>query len=136
MSSRSRYNEDISLQAWSLWNNAVLSAIHGRRGQAFLRDLADALDSMETKELAAGVFQENGAVCALGRLAEVRGLDVSAFDEDTEPQEVADVFGIARALAKETMSQNDDGWLFGVATPAQRWEHVRRWVGGHLKEAA
>lgn len=47
--SRSEYSEN--LDSWSLirWRGQVVSAIRGKRGQAFLRELVDALEAMPEK---------------------------------------------------------------------------------------
>jgi len=62
------------------WRGAMLSAIRGKRGQAFLRELIEALDALPAKELAAHSFTRGGEVCALGSVALKRGLDVSEFE--------------------------------------------------------
>jgi hypothetical protein len=44
--SRSGYSDDCSGRELVLWRGAVASALRGRRGQAFLRELVDALDAV------------------------------------------------------------------------------------------
>jgi hypothetical protein len=41
---------------------------------AFLRELADALDELPTRELIAWAFHQGKSVCALGAIAAARGL--------------------------------------------------------------
>ena len=49
------------------WRGAVKSAINGKRGQQFLRELADALDAMPEKVLVAGALQaETDAIARSG----------------------------------------------------------------------
>ena len=44
--SRSGYSTDLDDQALNLWRGTVHRAIHGKRGQAMLRELLAALDAM------------------------------------------------------------------------------------------
>ncbi len=132
--SRSGYSDDLG-DEWKMirWRGAVNSAIHGKRGQSLLRDLRDALDSMPEKRLIAGeLVESDGEVCVLGRLAQVRGIDVSAIDI-ADRHQVANAFGIAHAMFCEIVNENDEGnWL---ETPEQRWHRMRRWVESSIKEA-
>lgn len=138
--SRSGCTDDFgSDNQWDLirWRGAVKSSIRGNRGQAFLRELIDALDALPRPELMAGSFQESGGrVCALGSVGLARGVDLSVFDpEDVYVREhAAEVFGIAPALAAEVMWMNDDAaWR---ATDSDRWKIVRDWAKKNLTEPA
>lgn len=137
--SRSGYSDDC--ENLGLWRGAVYKSISGKRGQAFLREMAAALDAMPVKELIADeVVRTDGQVCAIGAVAvavarriDVAGLDV--FDGD----QVAARFGIARALACEIAYLNDecgerirDG-KWQQETPAERWTRMRSWVDKHLR---
>lgn len=129
--SRSGYSDDGG--EWSLicWRGAVASATRGARGQALLRDLAAALDGLETKRLIADELVHEGEVCALGALGRARGLDMTGLDpEDTDT--VAHVFGIARALAAEIVFMNDEAYC-DSPTPEQRFLRMREWVGKQIK---
>ena len=54
------------------------------------------------------------------------------FEGDGDMSEdVAAVFGIARALAGEIMWENDDGGRHHE-TPRERWERMRRWAIARL----
>ncbi len=131
--SRSNYNDDYD-DHWGLirWRGAVASAIKGRRGQAFLRDLVAALDAMPEKGLIANELQEDGEVCALGALGLRRGLDLEAIDpEDSDA--VADLFGIAPALAREIVYENDEG-AWSRESAEDRWKRMRAWAVGCLTE--
>jgi hypothetical protein len=129
--SRSGYSED--LENWSLirWRGQVMSAIRGKRGQAFLRELVEALEAMPEKALIKNELQEaNGQVCALGALGVKRGVDMALLDpEDAEG--VASAFNIAPQLAQEVIFENDEQ-LYN-ATPERRWEWMHSWAKGHLK---
>ncbi|WP_256576270.1 hypothetical protein [Pseudomonas sp. KK4] len=70
--SRSGYSDDC--ENWSLicWRGAVNSAIKGKRGQAFLIELRDALDAMPVKRLTTNTLEADGEFCTLGALGDVR----------------------------------------------------------------
>jgi hypothetical protein len=126
--SRSGYSYD--LDNWDLirWRGAVASATRGKRGQKLLRDLRDALDAMPEKQLIAHELVCDDGVCALGALAQHRGLDVSDVDP-YDRSTVAGTFGIADALAAEIVYENDE-----IATPEQRWRRMRAWVESQINE--
>lgn len=131
--SRSGYSYDCDRWELIRWRGAVASAIRGARGQAFLRELASAMDAMPDKRLGRGeIFDEdNGCVCALGVVAQARGNDL---DHDFDREESERWFGIAEALAAEIMHENDDGGppLLHDETPEKRWLRVREWVGAQI----
>lgn len=141
--SRSGYSDDCD--GWELicWRGAVASAIRGQRGQALLREMRDALDAMPDKRLIAGeLIDESGCVCALGSVAQARGMDVAGVDT-YDREELAQRFGIARALAAEIMNVNDENMahyayppLPGETKEQRRWRGVRKWVGEQLKAPA
>lgn len=144
--SRSGYSDDYGdYGALNRWRANVDRAIAGKRGQAFLREMASALDAMPVKELVAeDIVRDSEHVCAMGAVALARKLDVSKLDVD-DPGMVADTFGIARALACEIAYENDENAPLyapgppGPAgewkpeTPAQRWQRMRKWVDACLK---
>jgi hypothetical protein len=115
------------------WAGRVASAIRGKRGQAFLRELRDAMDAMPEKRLISEeLVTADGECCALGCVAKARGLDVSMVDPE-ESEVVANLFGIAECLAREVVYQNDEAWSRGEMTPEKRWSIVRRWVDEKIK---
>ena len=129
--SRSGYTDDCD--GWDLvrWRGAVKSAIRGKRGQGFLRELATAMDAMPEKSLIAEELEKEGEVCALGSLGKARGMDMSKIDPE-DRDDVAKAFGIPLTLACEIMYMNDDGpW---IETPEQRWVRIRGWVQEQIKE--
>jgi hypothetical protein len=132
--SRSGYSDDCENVA--MWRGAVLSAIRGRRGQAFLQEMMEALDTLPEKTLAANSFTKEG-VCALGSVALKRKLDVSALEPDhygdVNRDAVADVFGIAPAMAAEIMYENDEESRWHNETPEERFWRVRTWVLSQIK---
>ena len=166
--SRSGYIEEIDdyegeLRA-RMWRGAVLSALRGKRGQAFLRELLAALDAMPVKELVAGALEEDGQHCALGVVGQARGKQLASIDTD-DWEQLACEFGIAEAMAREVMYENDAcvsgvTWIdFEVCGPIRpnypdwgrhrrtiavpdpladekRWHHMRAWVLQHIKDEA
>ncbi len=127
--SRSGYH-DCDGDQWSLirWRGAVSSAINGKRGQAFLKELLQALDEMPVKELYSGELEKDGRYCALGVLGKKRGLDLAEIDAH-DSYTVAGKFNIADALAREIVWVNDDeDYSNRPMGPHERYEYVRRWV--------
>lgn len=155
--SRSGYSDDCD--GWDLirWRGAVTSAIKGKRGQEFFRELAAALDAMPEKRLIADELQTaDGEFCTIGVLGAARGIDMSKLDPD-DREAVAAAFNIAPALAAEIVHENDEGsdqwdWVnvevcgplrpwdsrvrfARVAIPnvcERRWGRMRQWVESNL----
>ncbi len=131
---RACYTDDI-FDNWShiRWRGAVASAIRGKRGQAFLRELRDALDAMPEKRLIAHDLQSDCGVCTLGSVGAKRGLDMQELDP-YDYIDVAVAFGIAEPLVREIEFENDEGsW---GETPEQRWARMRQWVEANIKDPA
>lgn len=131
--SRSGYSDDYGDDdplALGRYRGAVRSAIRGKRGQAFLREMRDALDAMPEKTLAASVLVgECGECCAMGSVALARGIDVSSVDPE-DPDRVAAVFGINEKLAREIAYENDDTYFH--KSDEARWQYMRKWVERHI----
>jgi len=152
--SRAGYRDDYDGEGPppEFWYRAIENAIHGKRGQQFMRDLRDALDAIPTKRLIASELRDSdGEVCALGSVGVRRGVDMSKLlrppECDEEGWEIdweCDVhensellgswFNIAPGLAREVMFQNDDGNYAPVETPEHRWVRMRNWVAEQLGE--
>lgn len=133
--SRSGYDGD-NENHWEhiLWRGAVASAIRGRRGQAFLKEMLAALDALPEKMLVDGELDADGAVCAIGSVGRARGIDMSNIDP-ADPPQVAAAFGISKALACEIAFENDEaGGYWRSETPEARFLRVRAWVLGCLKK--
>jgi hypothetical protein len=101
--------------------------------------MLEAFDALPEKKLITGaVVDASGCACALGAVALKRGLDVSEFDDvDEDDQEyfanLGPMLGIAEAMAREIMYQNDDSGC-SVETPEQRFMRVRRWIEREIIE--
>lgn len=131
--SRSNYNEDID-DCWQLirWRGAVASAIRGARGQAFLKEMLCAMDKLPEHKLVANELEEEGAVCAIGAVGKMRGVDMTKIDPE-DSVTVASLFDISDALAREIAYENDEG-TFRLETPEQRYSRMRAWVQGQIIE--
>ena len=132
--SRSGYSDDH--ENWDLirWRGAVASAVRGKRGQAMLREILEALDFLPQKRLIAWDIEKDGEVCVLGAVGLRRGLVM----EDIDPEDhdaMASVFGIAHAMTCEIMFENDEAGRHNE-TPDRRYERVRQWVSSNLKSGS
>lgn len=131
--SRSGYSEDCD--GWKLirWRGAVASAIRGRRGQAFLRELVAALDALPAPRLIAEALrQEDGEVCAIGAVGLSRGIDLQGFDPE-DYAAIARGINLSSALTQEIEWINDDAGS-SRETPEDRFTRVRAWAVAQLKE--
>lgn len=139
--SRSGYSDDFDFDNWShiRWRGQVASATRGKRGQAFLRELVEALDAMPEKRLIANDLEHAGNVCAIGSVGFSRGVDMSALDPH-DYDTIAGTFGIAHQLVQEIEWENDEAYMGdwdsencrSNSTPEGRWEHMRAWAVSNL----
>lgn len=111
----------------------MASAIRGRRGQAFLRELIEALDAMPEKRLISGELRKDGEVCAMGSVGIKRGIKLEALNTH-DYDGIADTFGIAHQLVQEIEWENDEGGPWTGETPEERWKRIREWAVAHLKK--
>lgn len=142
--SRSGYTDDYEDNSLHLYRGAVASAIKGRRGQAFLKEMLAAMDAMPVKRLVAGELEEpdqvpcshwglyeTQAVCAIGTVGQARGVDMSRLDPE-DADGVASKFGIAEAMAREIVYMNDEGNWY-PETPEQRFDRMRKWIVSEIR---
>lgn len=128
---RSGYSDDLTSWETILWSGAVKSAIRGKRGQAFLRELIAALDAMPEKRLIAEeLVTEEGDCCAMGAVCKARGMDVSRLDPE-ECESVARAIGLSQAMVREIAYENDS-----CGDGRQRWQWMRKWAAANLVETA
>ena len=127
--SRADYDDDIDQWELIRWRGAVASAIRGARGQAFLRELLAAMDTLPRRRLIHGKFYADGEVCALGAVAVCRAMDMEGLDPD-DHENVGPAFGVAGALAREVMYLND---IYSRETPEDRFERMRAWVVDQIR---
>lgn len=147
--SRSGYYEDSDDQ-WRaiMWRGTVKSAIRGKRGQTFLREMLAALDALPEKMLVDSELEANGQVCAIGSVGRARGIDMSKIDPE-DYDAVARTFGIASPLAQEIVYMNDEYWDWSTddkgqfrrddagemikITPEERFTKMRSWIERNIK---
>ena len=129
--SRSGYTD--SCEGWELimWRGAVESALRGRRGQAFLKEMLAAMDMMPEKHLIAYDLVTDAGVCAIGSVAVARGADLSGVDGH-DHETLVRRLGIARAMIAEIEFINDEDCR-GNETPEQRFSRVYQWVKDQIK---
>lgn len=146
--SRSGYDDDCTGSEWELikWRGQVASAIRGKRGQAFLNELLDALEAMPERRLIAHELHAPAPafippefarprVCALGAVGLRRGVDLSNIDPSNynHHERLAKIFGVAHQLIQEIEYENDGaGDYYGNRTPEQRWQAVHDWAMNHI----
>ena len=141
--SRSGYADDDDGEL-GLWRGAVQSAINGKRGQSALRELLAELDAMPEKALAAeSLVTADGEFCTLGVLGAHRGIELKSIDpEDWDA--VAKAFGLATAMVREIVYENDEcgrtgeylpggKWVCSPETCEERWQRMRKWVDENIK---
>lgn len=132
--SRSGYVEDLDSDIINLYQGRVARAFRGKRGQFFLRELAQQMDAMPNKFLIAGELQnEDGDCCAIGVVCKLRGIDTDRLDYE-DPEQVAAAVDIAKCMAAEIAFMNDE-WS-PRETPEQRWSRMRKWVQSEIREPA
>lgn len=126
--SRSGYVDDGDGDNWQLicWRGAVKSAMNGGRGQAFLREMLDAMDALPEPKLVASELEADGAVCAIGAVGKKRGIDMGSLNPE-DYGAVANAFGVSEALAREIVCINDE-WGSHSEKPEERFYRMRRWV--------
>lgn len=129
--SRSGYIEGSDCEHINLYRATVWRTIHGKRGQAFLKELAAAMDAMPEKRLIREeLVTHAGECCTIGVVCKSRALDTSKVDID-EADMVGKLVGISTALAAKIEFLNDED---GPAneTPEQRWVRMRNWVAEQI----
>jgi hypothetical protein len=134
--SESCWDGDIAALGWA---PNVRRCLAGKRGQAFLWELYQALEALPRRELITGVLQNSvGGVCALGAVAVARGVEIPTQfgvdadeDDDYEFQDaLGPLLGIKDMLAREVMYENDEcgRWHF-----ADTGEEIRGGINAHEK---
>lgn len=140
--SRHGLQDDID-DNWQLikYRGQVESAIRGKSGQKFLKELVRALDALPEQKLVSETLQtHDGAVCSFGAVARLRGIDVSKFtpgpDDDPEdfnddmPHELSGIFDIAHQLVSEIIWENDE--QCSHKSDHHRWVWMRKWADSRI----
>lgn len=133
--SRSGYSDEC--ENLELWRANVARSIHGKKGQAFLRELVQHLEAMPEKKLITNDLQQDGCYCTLGVVAAARGVDVSEIDMTDEWDagfQIGRALKMPTILAQEIMWQNDEGAfvrdnrVVSPKTPEERYECMLSWA--------
>lgn len=112
------------------WSRKVVAAMHSPDGQAFLREMAAALDALPERWLIeCRLIDEEGDCCAIGAVCRARGIDTEGMDDDGV-EYIAERLGVPWPLAAEIVNEND-GYR---ETPEARWQRMRRWVDRHITQ--
>ena len=130
--SRSGYSDDVDGWALIRWRGAVRSAIRGKRGQTFLREMLAALDALPEKRLIEEELAHAGEVCAIGAVGKAGNVPM----ETIHPEDygaIATAFGISEAMAREIMFMNDEGHR--RETPEERFTRMREWIVSQITDA-
>lgn len=131
--SRSNYSDDLDSDILNLYRGTVKRALNGKRGRAFLQELAAAMDAMEEKILIHGdLINEEGDCCAIGVVCKARNVNVSGVDVE-DASEVGNLVNISKSMAAEIEYINDEDGPYNES-PAERWVRVRKWVAKQLGE--
>lgn len=135
--SRSGYVEDYDCKdQWAQirWRGAVKSAIRGKRGQGFFKEMLEALDALPEKKLVAQELEMDGQVCALGAVGLARKIDMTEIDAH-DPSTVAATFGINEKITSEVAWMNDDAGPCNES-PEKRFERMRSWIVKQIKTSS
>lgn len=143
--SRSGYNDDYDIDQWDMirWRGAVTSALRGKRGQAFLKEMLAALDALPYHVLVQNELETSTpmsfshwgmhpveTVCALGAVGKARGLNMTLLDPE-DSATVAGVFDIAEAMARQIVYVNDECYYH--ISPEKRYDEMVAWIKGQIK---
>jgi len=143
--SRSGYSDDCDNDwQWIQWRGRVASAMRGKRGQAFLQEMLEAMASLPVRRLIANDLEsadrvsfshwgliETESVCAIGAVGKARGIDMTGLDPE-DYDSVATKFDIPTVLAQEIVWMNDEAsWR---ETPEERFQRMRAWIETALYE--
>ena len=116
-------------------------ALAGKRGQALLRELEQALIALPERRLGEGYLIDGDDVCALGAAVRVSLLADGYPAEEARRRMnlmvLADARGrlrISKPLAEAVICENDEDQ--GCDTPRDRYERMLAWVRSKLAPAA
>ena len=134
---RSGYEDsgfDSQEDQWSYirYRGALKSAIRGKKGQTFLKELAEELDAMSVKELVANELEDGENFCALGVLGNKRGLVMRDIDPD-DIEFCAELFNMNEKLYREIVYINDE-CCWHENKKNERWKKVRKWVDENINK--
>lgn len=156
--SRIGYSEDEDYPGqFGLWQANCERSLHGKAGQAALRELEAVLLALPSKRLIANALVDShGEVCAIGALVQYRGdvTDEMIGHGEYDMEAVGVELGMPRLVAWKVVCLNDielnrsvllrhegpyrwpakqpHSWV--EMTPEHRYEEVLKWVRARLGE--
>lgn len=125
---RFNYSEDEDFDGqFELYEANCSRSLCGKKGQAELRILRDALLAMPKKELIhEALHDEDGGMCAIGAYAQAKGVDIKTLDPEDATDEVGQEAGMPRLVAWTVVMKNDID--FDRHTPEKRYQAMLNWV--------
>lgn len=121
----------------NLYRANVDRSIKGKKGQAFLKGLAKALDEMPVKRLIAGdLVTKEGECCAIGAFCKAKGIKTEEVDV-WDNEAVGNLVNISEMMAAEIEYENDEhyDWRWDKPeTPEERWIRMRKWVQNSINK--
>ena len=139
--SRLYFDDDWDYNLEGLQQGWLRSAIRGKRGQQFLRELVTALDALPAPELSCGALEDaqTGCCCAFGAVRRLRGAENVKLwfhpeEEDLSPDNLAEPFGVSNTLAWAVVQANEEMAESNTKQARRRrWADVRAWAVSHLQ---
>ena len=141
--SSSGYSDDCGGDwPWIMYRGAVTSALRGKRGQEFLKEMLSAMDALPEKRLVPNELEQEGSYCALGTVGKQRGINLKEIDPE-DYSTVSGKFGIAESMTREIVYMNDENFQYHFdpetrkstpITPEQRFDKMRKWIVSQIKE--
>lgn len=126
----SEEDEDFDGQ-FELWRANCRRSIKGKKGQAELRALRDALLALPEKRLIHGLLVDDaGGVCAIGAYARSKGIDLTVCDPEEESDEVGVDAGMPPMVAWRVVEMNDI--MLDHCTEEGRYIKMLRWIESQL----
>lgn len=137
---------------YALWQHNLWAALKGKRGQAALREVRDALLALPDKRLIAGAAcevkwddndrPEKAEFCLIGAYAfhkRVKGgeapekviEELAAIESEWETQDAGRKVGLVGTLAWELAYRNDEE--YAGLTPEQRYAETLTWVESQIQ---
>lgn len=102
------------------------------QSQNFLREVLEALDSLEEKVLIIGELESEGSFCAIGAVCHKRGINLTQ-PMSSSGLKVMYSLGVSSDLVGAISSENDK---FYGETQSTRWFRMRSWVESQIVKEA
>lgn len=125
--------EDFPGQA-AFYHANTARSLQGKKGQASLRELEQALLALPEKRLVSGEFETpEGEVCAIGALKRFKGVEHVEHDPSTDMDLVGEELGMPRLVAWMVVARNDHS--FEDLNDDERYRAMLGWVRHQLRSS-